>query len=363
MEEVKDVKLASKGESKTENYNNLNFSNSNNSQKKYNGWMILSIILGVIIVILLVVLVRGGITGKTVIKGDDAGKKLVDFLNEKTGGGVEYINYSEEGKNLYQITVNYQGQKFPLYITKDGEYFVQGAIPLSENSKNTPECSDDSDCSNGEICKNGVCVASPKPVPKTAKPVVEAFVFSYCPYGIQFEKALFPVYDLLKNKVDINIVAIGAMHGEYERIESLRQISIEKLYGKDKLFAYLKEFSASTDIGSCRGDAACLDKFITDIFKKLGIDKTKVENYMKNDAPKIYDEQNSRANSLGISGSPTFVINGVEVQVNRTPEAIKQAICDAFTTKPSECSKNLSSSPVSAGFGTSSSNTNSAGSC
>ena len=275
---------------------------------------------------------KGGIAGNA-IKGDDAGTKVVEYLNGLTDGGVEYVSYKDLG-NLYEVTVSYNEQDIPVYVTKDGEYFAQNAVPIT-----------------GEAADNTNNNTQATEVPKSDKPKVQAFIFSYCPYGLQFEKALFPVYDLLKSKADIDIVAIGAMHGEFEKIESLRQISIEQLYGRDKLFAYLAEFDANTDIGSCSGDAACLNKYIPAIYTKLGIDKTKVENYMGTSAENIYNEQVAEADSLGISGSPTFVINGVEVSVSRNPDAIKTAVCSAFNTEPSECSQTLSTASPGAGFG------------
>jgi len=316
--------------------NNPDNSLSKIKNKTKNPWMIVSIVLVVIVVVLLFLVFKGGVTGN-VVSADDASSKLVDYLNGMTGGGVEYVSYQDIG-DLYEVTVNYQDQEIPVYVTKDGEYFVQGAVPLS-----------------GDATAN-TNTATQEPsaeVPKSDKPVVEAFIFSYCPYGLQFEKALFPVYDLLKNKADINIVAIGAMHGEYERVETLRQISIEQLYGRDKLFAYLKEFDVNSDIGACSGDDTCLDKYLPDLYKKLGIDKAKVEAYMDKSAQAIYDEQGSKASSLGISGSPTFVINGVEAQVSRNPESIKQAVCNAYNEPPIECDTALSTSSASAGFGSS----------
>ncbi len=304
---------------------------------KSNPWVMVSIVLGIVVIVLLFMVLRGGVTGN-VISGDQAGNDIVTYLNEKTGGGVEYVRNEDIG-SLYKVTVSYQGQEIPVYTTKDGKYFVQGAIPMT-----------------GEVVGNlAADTETPKDVPKSDKPKVQAFIFSYCPYGLQFEKALFPVYDLLKNKADINIVAIGAMHGEYEKQESLRQISIEQLYSRDKLFAYLKEFNANTNIGSCGGDDTCLNKYLPAIYSKLGIDKTKVENYMKADALTIYDAQGSEASGLGISGSPTFVINGVQVQVSRNADAIKKAVCSAFNTAPSECSQTLSTASPGAGFGTSAS--------
>jgi len=275
--------------------------------------------------------ITGGITGK-VVSEKDAADKLISYLSTIAQGEITFVS-SEDIGSLYKVTVSYQGDEIPVYITKDGNYFVQGAIPIS-----------------GETTGSDV---EAQEVPKSDKPKVEAFIFSYCPYGLQFEKALLLVYDLLKNKADINIVAIGAMHGEFEKQESLRQISIEQLYGKDKLFAYLKEFNGNTNIGSCDGEAACLNKYLPGVYSKLEIDKTKVENYMKTDAGKIYEGQGARASSLGVSGSPTFVINGVETQVARTPDSIKIAVCGAFSDVPSECSQNLSTASPSPGFGAS----------
>lgn len=300
---------------------------------KGNPWIAVSIVLGIAVLILLFMVLRGGITGN-VIKGDDAGTKIVEYLNAQTGGGVEYVSYKDLG-NLYEVTVSYQGQDIPVYVTKDGGYFVQGAVPITGDA----------------VDNTNTDTQTPAEVPKSDKPKVQAFIFSYCPYGLQFEKALLPVYDLLKGKADINIVAIGAMHGEFEKTETLRQISIEQLYSRDKLFAYLKEFNANTDIGACSGDDTCLNKYLPAIYTKLGIDKTKVDNYMKTSAVTIYDAQGAEASSLGISGSPTFVINGVETSVSRNADAIKTAVCSAFNTEPSECSQTLSTASPSAGFG------------
>jgi glutaredoxin len=38
----------------------------------------------------------------------------------------------KEENGLYKVTVGYQGESVPLYTTKDGKYFVQGMVPLTE---------------------------------------------------------------------------------------------------------------------------------------------------------------------------------------------------------------------------------------
>ena len=304
------------------------------SIKKYNPWMIASCVLGVLLLIAAIM-----VYSSKGLSENKATGLLIENLNGMVGGGVTLINSTDLG-GLYEVSVSYQGQVIPVYITKDGEYMAMGVQEIKSSvSSNTTS--------------SGSSSTSTK-VPKTDKPIVEAFVFSYCPYGLQFEKALSPVYTLLKNKADINLVAIGAMHGPHEEAESLRQLCIQKNYGKDKLWAYLDKFMASTAIGTCNSDTTCAKPFLEAIMKSLSIDVTKINTCISNDAQALYEADNARAASLGISGSPGFVINGVQVQVSRSPEAIKQAICDAFTTAPSECSRNLSTTQASPSFGASS---------
>lgn len=317
-------------------------SGTNISETNKNDFKVLSAVLGVAVVLLLVFVFYGRMTGN-VVSGDSAGEKVVSYLNQQTGGGVTFVSSKDIG-NLYEVSVSYNEKEIPVYVTKDGKYFVQGAVPITTENASSNQ---------------GI----PVEVVKSDKPVVEAFVFSYCPYGLQFEKALQPVYDLLKNKADIRIVAIGAMHGEFEKTETLRQICIEKNFGKDKLWTYLKDFSASTEIGACSGTDACVNPLVEKIMTNKGIDKNKINQCMKTDAEAIYNLQMARASELGISGSPGFVINGAQVNVGRNPEAIKQAICDAFNTAPSECTKTLSTTSAGAGFGSTAGSASSTASC
>lgn len=324
-EAEKDIKKAEK-EIKTEEKKLEKGFNKFSKKIKSNPWLGISVILAVILIV--VVVWPSGISETT------AGQKIMDFAKER-GVDANLTNVESQG-SLYKVTLSIQGQEVPVYITKDGKYFTSSAVELAPSTATA----------------TGQAVAdTPKDVPKSDKPKVEAFVFSYCPYGLQFEKALIPAYNLLKNKVDINIVFIGAMHGIHEENESLRQIAIQQIYGKDKLFAYLAKFSADTKIGDCNADQTCSYPLVKTIMSSLGIDAVKVNAYMVKDAPALYASDQQRASSLGISGSPDFVINGAELSVGRNPEAIKQAICDAFTTAPSECSQTLSTASASAWFG------------
>jgi protein-disulfide isomerase len=302
---------------------------SEHHEKKSNPWMFASIILGVAVIVLFgIILVNGGLTGK-VVAGETAGNDLVKYLNEKTGGGVEYVSYSDKG-NLYEVNVKYQNQDIPVYITKDGKYFVQGAVPLTaevvDDTTDTPE--------------------TPTDVPKTDKPKAELFVMTHCPYGTQAEKGFIPAIKSLGDKIDAKIRFVHYfMHGNKEETETYNQLCIREEQSS-KYLTYLECFLA-TD-GSASGTQTCLTK--------AGIDKAKLTacTGTSGKAKEYYAADSKLSQEYGVQGSPTLIVNGVDVSSGRSPDALKTAICSAFNTSPSECSKALSTASPSPGFGTSS---------
>lgn len=309
-------------------------------------WMIATISLAVV---LLIILSYGSISGIGKTKAGELVQSIIaDQYNVQiTINNVSIVNNGSLGK-LYYVQGEYQGQAVEAYISKDGKYLIPSIIAVTP-TKQTPTI--DTTTTTTEI-------------PKTTKPVADFYVFSYCPYGTQMEKALVPVYNLMKNKADINIVFIGAMHGEYEKVESLRQICIQKNYGKDKLFAYLDKFLVNDAIGNCQGTDTCVNPLINTIFSQTGISATTINNCMAKDAEELYNADVQKSAQNGVSGSPTTFINGVSSQVARSPAGILSAICSAFTdeSKPTECSTQLSSTAASAGFGSTGSSS-SAASC
>ncbi|MCX6747999.1 MAG: hypothetical protein NT076_00170, partial [Candidatus Pacearchaeota archaeon] len=227
------------------------------SKMRANPWIVSTAVFALATIILLVLSISPSLTGNA-ISSSSASTKLVDFLNGKVGGGVTLVNTTSLG-SFYEVTVLYQGNEIPVYISKDGKYYSASVAPISTTATPTTDTQQPA-----------------AEVPKTDKPAADFYVFAYCPYGTQMEKALIPAYNLLKNKADINIVFIGAMHGEYEHVESLRQLCIQKNYGKDKLFAYLDKFLGNAAIGTCQGTDTCVNPLIETIFSQLSIDKNKI---------------------------------------------------------------------------------------
>jgi hypothetical protein len=332
-------------ESKSEHHEKKEES-SRKKNFKMDSWMIASAVLGVLVILLLGIMVYPKVTGN-VISTKAAEAKMNKFI-ASVGVDANITNITTKG-DLYEIFVSIQGSEVPIYMTKDGKYLAQGLVPIDEqinaNANNTAE------------------VNVKTEVTKSDKPLVELFVFTYCPYGLQMEKAFAPVYDLLGKKADIKIIQIGAMHGDFEKVEAERQLCILNQYDNAKLWAYLKAFDADTAIGDCNGDATCVAPKITAIYTKLGISATKIDACMKNSGEDLYNLDVQYSSSKGVSGSPTVFINGASVQLDRSPNAVKTAVCDAFTTAPAECSKNLSTSASSPSFGASTGSSASAAQC
>ncbi len=305
-----------------------------------NPWILTTFIAGILAVILLISIFSGNFTGN-VISSNNAGEKVINFY-ESVGISGLTLDSIKEVSGLYEVNINYQGKIIPVYLTKDGKNIIESLTPteITDSSSDT----------------------TPADVPKSDKPSVELYVFTYCPYGLQMEKAILPVVKLLRDKIDFKIRQIGAMHGEYEKIEAQRQLCIEKNY-PTKFLDYILAFAEDTAIGSCSGDATCLAPKLNALYAKLGIGASKINSCITSEGLTMYNAEVQNAQSKGVSGSPTLIINGVNAQADRSPEAIKGTICNAFNDLASECTQTLSTASASPGFGSGTSSSSSSASC
>ena len=293
-----------------------------------NPWMISTIIVGIIAIVLLYMYFNGGGAGG--ISGAIAGEKVVEYLNARTGGGVEYISYEDMG-NLYQVTVSFQGQNIPVFISKDGEYFIQGAVPMANDTQTPPQEQQQQ-----------------QDIVKSDKPEVELFVWSYCPYGVQAQGPLAKVVKTLGTSADFEAVLYHDGHGAYETQQNKIQACIQEI-AKDKYWDYATGFV--DDIYPIVSQSRNIDEDKSEsikLMKSLGIDDSAVMDCVDKRGTELIAEHVSRAQEYGVTGSPSVVINGVKVNVARNAEALKTAVCNAFNTAPSDCSTTLDSSDAAA---------------
>jgi hypothetical protein len=299
------------------------------------------------IVVILVVLLAAGMmqTGQgTVVPPADCGVKALAYINNNLvtqGTTMELVSIAES-RGLYELKGRYQSQDLVLYTSKDCTLLFTNALNMSATSgvQQTPQ-------------------ATVAPV-KTARPSVDLYVMSFCPYGTQAETVMSPVVGLLKSKADIRIRyittvtgttadTVDSLHGMPEAKEDLQQACVNKYY-PDKFWAYLDAFNSACY--PSWQNAAVLESCRKNTTATLGIDSAKI-NACAEGAEGIAllktDEAASTRDSA--TASPMLFVNGVKYSGARTPEAFKQAICNSFETVPAECSTVLSSTSTSASGG------------
>lgn len=215
-----------------------------------------------------------------------------------------------------------------LLFTRPNSQQPAAAVATIQNTNNSP-------------------AAVPANIPKSDRPKAELFVMSYCPYGIDMEQnAFIPAYSLLKDKADISVKFVSyAMHGKQEVEENTRQYCAQE-QDKDKYFSYLSCFNESGNSTSCLQQSGLnekkLNSCITDTNKKYAImDKFNDQSTWLNGNYPVYPIDEELNNAYGVQGSPTLVINGTQVNAERTANGVAAAICAAFNNAPAECDQLL----------------------
>ncbi len=303
------------------------------------------LIIGIIVV--LVVLLAWGIiqTGQgTVVPPAECGQKVVAYINSNlvaAGTTVELVSVTES-RGLYELKSKVQSEEITLYASKDCTLLLTNTVNMTATPASQP-----------------VAATTQAPV-KTARPSVDMYVMSFCPYGTQAETVMSPVVKLLGTKADIRIRyittvagstadSIDSLHGPSEAKEDLRQACINKYY-PDKYWSYLDAFNQAC-YPSWQNNAV-FDSCRKNTTATLSIDSTKIDTCaLGSEGIALLKSDEAASNKDQATASPMLFINGVKYSGARNPEAFKQAICNSFETAPTECSTVLASASAAASGG------------
>jgi len=78
------------------------------------------------------------------------------------------------------------------------------------------------------------------------------------------------------------------------------------------------------------------------------MDSDKILSCLSSEGSQLIQSASNRARELGITGSPSFVLNDVFLRnVARNAEAYKDATCQSFNDVPEECGQSLSTESAS----------------
>ncbi len=247
----------------------------------------------------------------------------VDYLNKnilQKGQTATLVSFSEES-GVIKINMNVGGNNYNSYVTKDGKIFFPEGLSL--DLKPTEPAVQNQDNSNNSAAKTSQTCDS---LAKVDKPLLEAYVVSKCPFGLQMQRAMAEAVKnipALAEFVKVRYIgeiyngAVTAMHGDAEAEENLRQICIREEQ-PEKYWDYISCHIKAGDVNGCLDTA--------------GIDQNKLSTCVKDSSRGIaYAKEDFSLNSkYNITGSPTLVLNSQPVSEydfgGRSSEAIKNIV-------------------------------------
>ncbi len=303
---------------------------------KINGFKVAAAILAVLLV---VSIITTGFTkwGSLATESkDQVAKDTVDFVNKALlqGGSADLKSVKEEG-DLYALKLGINGKDIDCYVTKDGKLFFPQAINVAEVSA---------------LSENAGSEAPAQSAVKSDKPKVDLYVMSFCPFGNKAEETMYPVYKLLKDKVEWNVhyivsvsgTTVNSLHGQPEADQNMREVCVKENYDMDAFWKFMSYVN-----NNCGSNGACWK----DAAKEAGADVSVVETCVTKKGLEYMKAEADASNKAGAQGSPTLLINGQQTsavyQYGNTV-AYQKAICDAFNTPPEACAKVLEAGVASA---------------
>jgi hypothetical protein len=274
-------------------------------------------------------------------------EEAINYINENqlSSSPASLVGVSEES-GLIKITIEIGGNEFDSYVSKDGKLLFPQAIEMimEENSfANTSNQPTEEDMEKA--------VAS---IEKSDNPVLQAYVVSMCPFGIQMQRIVGEIVKTLPELSKyIQLVYMGdvssdgtkttAMHGDAEATENLRQICIREEQS-NKFWSYLSCYMKEGDDKGCESST--------------GINSSELNACMSTPSRGVaYAKKDFDLNEkYGVTGSPTLILNEKEVSEfnfgGRTAEAVKSVVCAGFKSKPDFCSITLNTDQAAASFST-----------
>lgn len=273
------------------------------------------------------------ILGKSSLDKEEVKERVTKYINEDLLQGqrvAEIVEIVEdEDDDLYKIKLKLNGQEFDSFVSKDGKYLYTERLEVVIEE---------------EIAD----------YPKQDVPDVLLFTMSYCPYGNQAEDFVKPVYDLLKDKANIEPHYViynkdmgyegeeycldaenkyCSMHGVGELNQGVRELCTFK-YQKDKFWDFV--MAANNEC-----DASNIDECWEQVAQNVGIDTEQIKSCQANEAITLLEEEVKLNQQYSVTGSPTILINEKNYEGNRNPESFKKAVCASFNIEPEECAQTL----------------------
>ena len=288
-----------------------------------NPWMISTLVLAVILIVFVFFATTKGITGNAVSE-TVAAENLVSFIKSQSQGqiidNINVISTEKEG-SLYKVTLDYQGQEIPVYVSLDGNYLITNVIPLDPSL--LPNSQQDQ---QNDIKPLTINIAdSPSKGEASAPVTIVEFSDYQCPFCARFFTETLPLIE--KNYIDTGKVRLvhkdfplSNIHPEAQKAaEAARCVREQK--GDEayfKMHDLLFENQQSLSIENYKKWA-----------RTLGVVGTKFDNCLEDGKySSAVNDDLEYGQQLGVQGTPAFFINGKLVS-GAQPYSVFEQIIDA----------------------------------
>ncbi len=285
---------------------------------------------------------------------DAIAKKSIDYLNKSVlqqGQTATLVSATTES-GVVHLKIKIGTTSYDSYATMDGKLLFPEAFTLSaattkpaaQNTQNTTTAS-----------------ITPDNVKKVASTMLDAYVVSNCPFGLQVQRALseaIKTAPALANYVKVRYIGavsgntITSMHGNDEAQENLRQICIrDEQPAKywNYIACYIKKSTGTASNGMPFGDSNTCQS-------QTGVDSAKLNACVADPSRGVADAKADFAldTKYNVSGSPTLILNGTTIDETpfggRSADAFRNIICSSSATAPAFCSTKLNTTPATTSF-------------
>jgi len=294
------------------------------AKMRENPWMVSTLVL---VLVLIGFIVFGGSSGGSgdVVTEKVASDNLISFIKSQSNGQPVDVNVLSSVKDgsLYKVTLDYQGQNIPVFVSLDGKYLIADPIPLSGLPANTGNTGNTDGTSNTGEPVNVDLGDSPFKGKDNAPVTIVEFSDFQCPFCGKFFTETYP--SIIKDYVDTGKVKfvykdfpLSNLHPEAQKAaEAARCVEEQKgavgfFKMHDKLYANQETLSVEN-----------YKKWA----KEIGVDQGKFDTCL--DSGKYADAVKADlayGQQLGVSGTPSFFINGKMLTGAQPYSVFKQAI-------------------------------------
>ncbi|MCX6722120.1 MAG: thioredoxin domain-containing protein [Candidatus Staskawiczbacteria bacterium] len=291
----------------------------------------------------------------------EIGNKVISYINDnKLSQTPASLVSVSEVSGLAKVKIKIGTSSFDSYATKDGKLLFPQAFDMSAKKAGA---------ANQNSSASKAATPAPTAVQKTDSPMLEGYIVSSCPYGLQMQRAFAEAVKnspALASSVKMRYIGsvsngtVSSMHGPEEAQENLRQICIRDEQPNkywSYVSCYMKKSAGTMANGMPLGDSKGCQA-------STGVDTAKLNSCVSDPKRGVADAQKDfdLSDKYNVQGSPTLILNGTQVSESsyggRSADAVRAMVCAGSKTQSSFCSQKLNIAEASVSFSATYANSN-----